>query len=82
MGRKIVGSAQFRKQGYILQHGSIMFDYDKDVIKNIFGETPASENITTIKESAPQLKLEELCDSLKKGMEDYFCLSFVPFDSF
>lgn len=33
MGRKIVGSAQFRKQGYILQHGSIMFDYDKDVIK-------------------------------------------------
>lgn len=37
MGRKIVGSAQFRKQGYILQHGSIMFDYDKDVIKNIFG---------------------------------------------
>lgn len=81
-GKKIVGSAQFRKQGYILQHGSIMFDYDKDVIKNIFGETPASEYITTIKESAPQLKLEELCDSLKNGIEDYFCLSFVPFDSF
>lgn len=27
--RKLIGSAQFRKEGYILQHGSILYDYDK-----------------------------------------------------
>ena len=30
-GRKIIGSAQYRKQGYILQHGSILFGYDKNL---------------------------------------------------
>lgn len=77
-GKKIVGSAQFRKHGYILQHGSIMFDYDKEKIKNIFGEAPLEEKITTIKESAPQLTLEGLCDSLKCGFEEYFNLEFKP----
>lgn len=75
-GKKLVGSAQFRKQGYILQHGSLMFDYDKEKIKNIFGEAPKEDKITTIKESAPHIALEELCDSLKLGFEEYFNLNF------
>lgn len=37
-GKKLIGSAQFRKEGYILQHGSILFDYDKDLIENLFNE--------------------------------------------
>lgn len=78
-GKKIVGSAQFRKQGYILQHGSIMFDYDKEIIKNVFGETPDTSKITTIKEAAPQVTLEKLCDSLKSGIEKSFNLSLKPF---
>lgn len=78
-GKKIVGSAQFRKQGYILQHGSIMFDYDKETIKNIFGEDPDTSKITTIKETAPQVTLEELCNSLKSGIEKAFNLSLKPF---
>ena len=48
-GKKIVGSAQYRKQGYILQHGSIMFNYDKELIMNIFKEIPDSSKITTLK---------------------------------
>ena len=78
-GKKIAGSAQFRKQGYILQHGSIMFDYDKEKIKNIFGEAPLEDKITTIKESAPQVSLEGLSNSLKAGFEEYFDLYFKPF---
>lgn len=78
-GKKIVGSAQFRKQGYILQHGSIMFDYDKEIIKNVFGEDPDTSKITTIKETAPQVTLEELCNSLKFGVEKAFEIKLVEF---
>ncbi len=78
-GKKLVGSAQFRKQGFILQHGSIMFDYDTEKIKNIFGEEPNRNHITTIKETAPQVTLEELCDSLKFGVEKAFNLSLMTF---
>lgn len=45
-GKKLIGSAQFRKEGYILQHGSILFDYDKDLLKKIFNEK-ADENVLT-----------------------------------
>ena len=37
-GRKLVGSAQCRKKGYILQHGSIPYDLDKILVGKIFNE--------------------------------------------
>lgn len=70
--KKIIGSAQFRKQGYILQHGSIMFDYDEQKLENIFGEKPLTEKITTINNINPKIKLEELCLALKSGVEEFF----------
>lgn len=81
-GKKLVGSAQFRKQGYILQHGSIMFDYDTEKIANIFGEIPDNTKITTLKESATQVTLEDLCDSLKFGMEKAFEIKLMEFQQF
>lgn len=80
-GRKIAGSAQFRKQGYILQHGSIMFSYNPDLIQNIFGEEPQADKITTLNEIAPNLDLEQLCKFLKSGFEEYFNADFSPCSS-
>ena len=80
-GRKIAGSAQFRKQGYILQHGSIMFSYNPDLIQNIFGEEPQADKITTLNEIAPNLGLEQLCKFLKSGFEEYFNADFSPCSS-
>ena len=77
--KKIIGSAQFRKQGYILQHGSLMFDYDKDNIFNIFGEIPQDEKITTLKETAPQITIETLCTSFINGIQEYFNIELKPF---
>lgn len=71
-GKKIVGSAQFRKQGYILQHGSIMFDYNPAFIENIFGEKPAEEKIAVLKDIIPDITVEKLCGALKYGFEKYF----------
>lgn len=75
-GKKLVGSAQFRKQGYILQHGSIMFDYDPLCIKNIFGEEPAEGKITVLKDIIPDITVEKLCGALKEGFEEYFQTEF------
>ena len=57
-----------------------MFDYDKETIKNIFGEEPDTLKITTIKETAPQVTLEELCNSLKSGIEKAFEIKLIEFN--
>lgn len=56
-GKKIIGSAQCRKQGYILQHGSILFGYDKELLENLFKEEV--KGITTVKEILPDMTREE-----------------------
>ena len=44
-GKKLIGSAQYRKQGYILQHGSILYDYDRILLEKIFGEEISTDEI-------------------------------------
>ena len=61
-GQKIIGSAQCRKNGYILQHGSILYDYDKDLLENLFNERV--EGITCIKQILPDLDKAELVEKL------------------
>jgi len=62
--KKLIGSAQCRKKGYILQHGSILYDYDKKLLELIFGETINSDEITTIKEINPELTKEKIIEIL------------------
>ena len=66
-GKKIIGSAQCRKKGYILQHGSILFGYDKDFLEKLFKEEVSCDSIVTVPEILPNLKKEEFIDKL----EDY-----------
>ena len=56
-GQKIIGSAQCRKNGYILQHGSILFGYDKSLLENLFHEEV--KGIITVNEILPTLTKEE-----------------------
>ena len=58
-GRKIIGSAQYRKQGYILQHGSILFGYNKELLESLFHEEVSADSIVTVNEILPNItKLE------------------------
>ncbi len=59
-GKKLIGSAQCRKQGYILQHGSILYDYDKELLEKIFNENVDTSAITSIKEINPNITKEEI----------------------
>lgn len=63
-GKKLIGSAQCRKQGYILQHGSILYDYDKALLEKIFKEPVSTDEITSIKEINSKLTKEKIIDIL------------------
>jgi len=59
-GKKLIGSAQFRKEGYILQHGSILFDYDKKLLEQIFKEDINTDVVTCLKEINPNITIFDL----------------------
>ena len=61
--KKIIGSAQYRKQGYILQHGSILFGYNKLLLENLFNETIS--DITTVNEILPNVSKESFVSKLE-----------------
>ena len=65
-GRKLIGSAQCRKKGYILQHGSILYDYDKDFLEKIFNEHVSNEEIVSIKEINSGLTKSEIIAILSR----------------
>ena len=65
-GKKIIGSAQYRKHGYILQHGSILFGYDKELLEKLFNETVCENSITTVNELLPEMTKEEFVKLLEE----------------
>ena len=56
-GKKLIGSAQFRKEGYILQHGSILFNYDKELLEKLFNENIDENFITCMNEINPDISM-------------------------
>ena len=63
-GKKLIGSAQCRKQGYVLQHGSILFDYDRELLESLFHEKV--QGITCLREILPDMTKQEFINSLEK----------------
>lgn len=59
-GKKLIGSAQCRKNGYILQHGSILYNYDRNLLEKIFHENVDTNSITSIREINPTLSKEDI----------------------
>lgn len=61
-GKKFIGSAQCRKQGYILQHGSILLDYNKELLEELFKEKVSTDSIISLKEINPDITLQDIID--------------------
>jgi len=66
-GKKLIGSAQCRKHGYILQHGSILYDYDRELLGKIFGEEVKTDEIICIKEINPNITKEDIIKLLSQS---------------
>lgn len=65
--KKIIGSAQYRKQGYILQHGSILFDYNKELLEKLFKEKVSG--ITCVKDLLPNTSKKDFIKFLENYLE-------------
>jgi len=64
-GKKLIGSAQFRKEGYILQHGSILFDYDRNLIEQLFKEKIDDNSLICLKTIDSKLTYNDVKQALK-----------------
>ena len=69
-GKKFIGSAQCRKNGYILQHGSILLDYDKGFLDDIFREKTDYSTIISLKEINPDITLDDIICAAKEVIVD------------
>lgn len=63
-GKKLIGSAQFRKEGYILQHGSILYDYNRELLEKIFKNPVSTDEITCINSINPSLSRSDIVELL------------------
>ena len=67
-GKKFIGSAQCRKEGYILQHGSILYDYDRNLLEEIFNEKVETNSIISVKEINPNITKQDILDIFSKKL--------------
>lgn len=70
-GKKFIGSAQYRKNGYFLQHGSILRDIDKKFFETVFSEPVNREKIATLNEISPNLTDEDVIHALSFEFERF-----------
>ena len=82
-GKKIVGSAQVRKNGKILQHGSILIDFDVEKMSSLFKiSSPAvriKKRVTSLKQELKrEVKFKNVATALKKGFEENFNIKLIP----
>lgn len=71
-GKKFIGSAQFRQNTHILQHGSIPYSLNKPLLDKIFFGQVDFDNITTLEEVLPDFSKEELMKQIKLSFEKEF----------
>jgi lipoate-protein ligase A len=77
-GRKICGSAQVRKRGGFLQHGSLLLAFDPEKTASLFLPAPTPKQLEKLKKSVTAINEElvspvdvrDICLQLKKGFTD------------
>jgi len=78
--RKLVGSAQRRTKTAFLQHGSILFDFDSEMLAGALLQENPSElrsQVASLKQCLGTVpKCEEVISCLKEGFIDFFGVQF------
>jgi len=78
--RKLVGSAQRRTKTAFLQHGSILFDFDSEMLAGALGQQNPSElrsQVASLRQCLGTVpKCEEVIPCLKQGFIDFFGVEF------
>ena len=83
--RKISGSAQRRMDGKMLQHGSILIDFDYNKNSSLFVKNNVIDNVDNLKKRITSLKNElneeinykKLSEAIKSGFKENFDFDFI-----
>ncbi|NIA10184.1 MAG: lipoate--protein ligase family protein [Nitrospiraceae bacterium] len=86
-GRKISGSAQTRRHGNVLQHGTILLDLNKELMFSLLnvsakkiedkGIDKASKRVTCLREEIGEVDRHEVEKALVRGFEEGFDIKLV-----
>ncbi len=83
-GKKIVGSAQTRKKGKVLQHGAVLIDINIEKycsLFNTYSEKSVGETIKRVtslkKELSREISFDEVANAMKFGFEKNFKADFI-----
>ena len=71
-GKKLIGSAQFRSRGYLLQHGSILYDIDYELVEKIFKQEVSRDSIITLNQIDKNLSQNSIISALKSAFKEKF----------
>lgn len=85
-GKKLVGSAQLRQSGAVLQHGSLLTDFNPGRLLEVLGRTPNSSlcsaldaRVTSCREIIGRLiDPKELIPALTEGLSQAMGIAFTP----
>lgn len=83
-GKKIIGSAQLFKSGFLLQHGSLALDFDPAVLVDVVGLAPEgadklAEKATGLKQAAGRvISAPEAAAALREGFVTVLGFSLEP----
>jgi lipoate-protein ligase A len=67
-GRKLVGSAQARVEGALLQHGSIILSGDQSLLDALAGGTAAHEAPATLRDLIGNVSADDVADAVVDRM--------------
>ena len=81
-GKKIIGSAQKRYSGGFLQHGSVLLNFDADILCRVLKENNTGEfkDIGVIKDFNPGISFEDLKNSFKEAFEKELNIKLISDD--
>jgi lipoate-protein ligase A len=74
--RKISGSAQIRKAGVVLQHGTLMVDTDFDIMFDVLKMRKAGRSRDSVTSLAKELGQAPSMDQVKRALVDGFSSTF------
>jgi lipoate-protein ligase A len=87
--RKVSGSAQMRKWGVVLQHGTVLVDADSEIMFRALRVPPEKRmkhltgdprlRVTTLKEQLGRLpSMDEVKSAVRRSFEEAFGVSIIP----
>jgi lipoate-protein ligase A len=71
-GRKLVGSAQARLGGALLQHGSILLEDDQVTLERLAGGAPIGPRPATLRELVGDVSIDELAETVAMSLRREF----------